>query len=236
MNFLLSLINGEDDERVHAILTRYGKGTFDGPALEAGVARGKLKASASYLYLPILAQFLAERCESDLSIQGVIISRDVIDAEIRDHGLKVLDARKRGGIKYKVSGTLEPSQFNAIYEDLWGAALLLKAKGGPCSLSCGSTVPKPNKYSDPSFCRLVMPSSEDNPSALFATVAPGATAAPFENMSIRHTIRVDDLFVPSELAGKPAAVLRRLAKRRGVLSRSITVDGLTIDEVFDFLA
>ena len=236
MNFLFSLISGQPDDRVHSVMVRYGRGLYEGPAANASVSGKKIKVSGSYLYVPILAKLLADQCEHDLSVQGMIISKTELTEEIEDHGLEILEVKKRGGFKYKVAGNLLPSEFKALYEDLWEAAVLTKAKAKGVAFSPAAKIPKPNKFSDASFCKLTMPSSEETQLATFKAIVPGIEASRFDDISVTHKLQIDEVIVPQGLSGKSASVLRLLAKRKGTLSRNLVIDGKSTEADFKFLA
>jgi hypothetical protein len=236
MNFLLSLLSGHADDPTHSVIARYGRGAFQGPAAEASVSGSRLKVSGSYLYLPVLGQLLADRCEADLAVQGTVVSKADIEPQLKTHGLEVIEAKKRGGFKYRVEGNLSGSQLRRLYEDLWEPAVLLKAKSTGFLLTASQSVPKPNGFSDPSFCSLTMPASDENLMAAFRCVVPGAEATRFGSLSVTHTIKIDDIVVPTELAGKPASMVRLMAKRKGVLTRQLTVDGRSVETQHEFVA
>ncbi len=236
MNFLVGLLSGHADDATHSVIARYGRGTFQGPAADANVSGGRLKITASYLYVPVLGQLLADRCEADLAIQGTVISKADMEAQLKAHGLRVVEVKKKGGFKYRVEGGLSGSQLRRLYEDLWEAAILLKAKCPGFLLSAAQNIPKPNDYSDPSFCSLTMPATEDNLKAAFRSIVPSFEPRAFSSLSVRHVIRIDDILVPQELAGKPASMVRLLAKRKGVLTRQVTVDGSSSETKHEFVA
>jgi hypothetical protein len=236
MSFLASLVLGQPDERAHSIMTRYGRGTFDGPAAEAGVSGKKIKISASYLYLPILGQLVAERSEGEIDVRGTVVSKTDVTDDLEQHGLEVPSSSKRGGYKLKVEGTLSPQQLLALYEDLWDVAILVKLKARGFSLSPGSSVPKPNKFSDLSFCKLTLPHSGGNMTAAFEALIPGKPPAAFESLEVSHIFRIDDLVLPAAAQGVSPAQARLAAKRKGVLARKLVVDGAGKSEEFQFLA
>lgn len=235
MNFLASLIEGQPDERAHSIMTRYGRGTFDGPAGGASVSGRKIKISASYLYLPILGQLVAERSEGEIDVRGTVVSKTDVADDLEQHGLEVPSSSKRGGYKFKVAGTLSSQELIALYEDMWDAAILAKLKARGFSLSTGSSVPKANKFSDPSFCKLTLPHSDGNMTAAFEALIPGEPPAPFESMEVSHVFRIDDLVLPAAAQGVSPAQARLAAKRKGVLARKLVVDGSEKSEEFRFL-
>ena len=236
MNFLAGLILGQPDEKAHSIMTRYGRGAFDGPAASAEVAGKSLKISASYLYEPVLGQLIAKRCGEDVDVRGSVQSKGDIAEALEEHGLEVLDATKRGGFKFRVSGVLSPGELFALYEDLWDSAILTKLKTRGYSLSPGSSVPKPNKSSDASFCKVTLPLSSDNRDAAFEALIPGESPVAFESLGVTHLFRVEDLVVPAGLQGKPAAQVRLAAGRKGTICRKLVVDGAETEREFEFLA
>ncbi len=236
MNFLLALISGQSNDHAHSIMARYGRGIFEGPVAQASASGNKLKISGSYLYTPVLAQLLSDRCDSDLAVQGLVLSKDRVDDKLKLHGLEIDDVTKRGGYKYKVSAEISPGRFGTIYDALWDFAVLLKAKARGYSYSTGSSVPKPNKFSEPEFCNLTMPDCEDARAAVLDALVPRAGSNSFESLTVGHRFRIDELSVPAELAGKPASVIRLEAKRKGVLARRLDIDGRVVDEEFPFLA
>ena len=236
MNFLAGLILGQPDEKAHLIMTRYGRGAFDGPAASAEVSGKRLKISASYLYVPVLGQLIAERCGDDVDVRGIVQSKEDIAESLEEHRLEVLDVTKRGGFKFKVSGTLSPGELSALYEDLWDSAILAKLKTRGHSLSPGSSVPKPNKFSDKSFCKVTLPSSSDNRDAAFEALIPGESPVSFESLDVTHLFRVDDLVVPAGLQGKPPIQVRLAARRKGIICRKLVVDGAETEKEFEFVA
>jgi hypothetical protein len=236
MNLLAGLIQGQVDERIHSLMTRYGRGTFEGPASDSVVSGKKLVTSGSYMYVPILGQMLATTCLEDLAVKGMIISKVDITEEIEEHGLDVVDIKKRGGFKFKVEGDLPPAALFDVYEDFWDVAVLLRAKAPKMSISTGSSVPKPKKASDPTFAKLTLPATEEVQASTMEGLAPGFGTQTFENLSVRHTIRIDELVIPEDVAGKPASAMRMAAKRRGALGRQVTLDGEKTEGEFEILA
>ena len=236
MNFLAGLILGPVDDAIHSAMTRYGRGTFEGPGADASVKGKKLTASGSYLYVPILGQTLASISDDEIAVRGLIVTKTDITEVLEDHGLDVLDIKKRGGYKFRVEGNLSPPGLYELYDDLWDVGVLLKAKAPKMSLSPGSTVPKPKKFSDPTFCKLSIPATGENRAALAESLVPGFEAGDFEDLAVRHTIRVDELVIPPDMSGASPSAIRTAARRRGILSRELTVDGEETSSEFEFLA
>ncbi len=236
MNFLVGLLSGHADDPTHSVIARYGRGVFQGPAAEANVSGGKLKVSGSYLYVPVLGQLLADRCGAGITVQGVVVSKADIVSQLEGHGLEVIEVKKRGGFKYTVQANLSGSLLHRLYEDLWEPAVLLKSRGAGFSLTTSQSIPKPNDYSDPSFCSLTMPASDENQMAAFRSIVPGAEATTFGSLSVKHIIKIDDILVSKDLAEKPASMVRLMAKRKGVLTRQLTVDGRSVETQHEFVA
>ena len=236
MNFLEDVVSGRQSDGLHAVLARYGRGSFDGPSAEVAVSRGRIKVAASYLYVPIVGRLASQLASGELSVKGSIIARRELEGELRKAGLSFTVSKRAGVLTYKVSGSFSPQQLSSLYENLSESSILLTARGGGVSLTTSPRVPKPNKMGEPTFTRLQVPASSENLRAVLDAIVPGAGVSSLKQASVSHIIKVDKLVVPEELAGEPASLRRVAAKRRGVLKRTLTVDGRVLEEEFSFFA
>ena len=64
---------------------------------------------------------------------------------------------------------------------------------------------------------------------------PGEPLAPFESMEVSHVFRIDDLVLPAVAQGVSPAQARLAAKRKGILTRRLVVDGAEKSQEFQFL-
>jgi len=236
MNFLEDVVAGRQTELLHAVLARYGRGTFDGPAAEVSISRGRVRIAASYMYTPIVGQLACRLASGQLSVRGAIVSRADLQGRIEGAGLEFSSGKRAGVYTYKVSGSLSPRQLAEVYEAFWDSSVLLSARGGGVSLSTSRRIPKPNKMAEPSFTKLQAPVSEEVLREVMESIAPGSGISGFQDASVSHTIRIDEIVIPEELRGQPASVRRVAAKRRGVLKRLLTVDGRKMEDEYSFSA
>jgi hypothetical protein len=229
------IFDGEFDEEVHANFLKFGRGEYKNKYLLDGKKQAKkwaIKSSAEY------ANILVRKClgkvGGDLEIKGVIVStrdlRDEIDFDIK----KV--SNFQGVRKHVIDGVVNPEQILDLITKYPKAFFALTFKGEDFVLKIKPKAPaasKKGKGEDAGpvvdFCSL---KTEDREIVNYLFFGVGE----FKEAKINHTINVTDIVYPSNMDELKPTEVRELAKRKGVVVRTVVVDGIIKTSEAEFVA
>lgn len=222
MNFIKQIIEGEPEEWVHNMFTRYGRGEFNGPVVELKAGK-TLKASASFEYSMFLGYLAASTSSGMYTVDGGIFGK----TDYRD-GLKEIteeydDKSKKKYFIAKFKGVeMDARDIARMYECAPGAVCCLSLKPlekQKNKVKAGKKPPKPGKEEKKE--NFVKASFEGGlldklVGELFFDVD-----SDFKVAKAVHTYDIKELTIPE---GTPPGMERVMARRVGRLVRKLIVD------------
>ena len=221
MNFIRELFEGDSEhEWIHNKFIKYSKGEFPGPYISVKKAGAFLKINSSADYVNILGMLLAGTFSGTLKVEGSILSKEKIDTYIETIGLDIGKARKKkGAFTYKVTGEVDSKALAELYSRLMGGTLLLNLSGGKVNLKVKKKLPKPGSKRNEKFCTGRLGQND----RILAELCFDVDIGKFKEIEISHTYIIDEIVIPEDC--KDFSLARALAKRKGSVKRSVTVDG-----------
>jgi len=221
MNFIKELFEGDSEQDwIHDKFIKYSKGEFSGPYISVKKAGAFLKISSSADYVNILGMLLVGTFSGTLKVVGAILSKEKIDTYLETIGLEIVKARKKkGSFTYKVEGEVDSNALAELYSRLKNGVLLLNLSGDKVGLKVNKKLPKPGSKQNEKFCTGKMGQNE----RIVNEICFDVDAGNFKEIEISHTYIIDELVVPEDC--KDFSLARALAKRKGSVRRSVSVDG-----------
>lgn len=213
------------DDEVHANFLKFGRGEYKNKYLLEGkkqVKKWGIKAGAEYANL--LVRKCLEKVNGPIAVTGVIVStldlRDKIKFDIK----KV--SNFQGVRKHVIDGEVEPAQIFELMDKYPKAFFALTFKSDDFVLKIKPKAPasgKPGKEKDEGpvvdFCSL---KTGDRSLIDYLFFGVGE----FSEVKINHTINVTEIVYPENIEELKPVEVRELAKRKGVVTRTATVDGV----------
>jgi hypothetical protein len=242
-HFISKLVLGQADDSVHWRLVKYSKGEFEGNVIEVK-ARGKsIAISGSPEYEDLIGWILFRYAPAELEfkVTGSIKSAKDHTDILQGVGLDVAMSRPKGKAKYnaKIDGITVPARtMRDVYSSLMDDCNILftaKIASGEkeWSLTTKKDYPRPStkgelKEPDTDFCKATLPTSSEAMEGILSEVVPDLRSefhGPFKQLRVTNSYRVNEIVLPESKGESDAAQVRILAKRKGVLSRKVLVDG-----------
>ena len=231
-SILKQIFNGKLEESAHFEFVKYGKGTFTNKYLVEGKKqKDKLAIKTSAEFANFFVRKCLEKTSEDVSVKGVIVATFNISSEA---GFPIERIKQFMGVKQAVINTIispkkildlmdkYPKAFFAISFSTKDFALKIKAKA-PKSAKPSSGGEKPPA---PNFCSL-----KTSDKGIIEDIFFGVPD--FSRVSIRHTLKIDQIILPK---GETDPIkIRKLAKKKGKLTREVTIDEKKIVSEKDFL-
>jgi len=226
MNYIKEIFLGKPVDYMHGMFARYGRGTFEGPLLT--VKNGpSIKAEGSVHYANILGQVIAESTQQEFSVSGAIHAKREIKVP-----LKTGKETKKGDIhSVEVKDNMHSDGLKMVYGDYRDAYVLLELSAGKWRLKCKKKPPKPGGSLDAKFCSATLDKTALD--EVMEEILFDVRDRNFREAEIRHEIVIEELVGPPELKKDPAK-FRTQAKRRGRISRRVTVDGRKTETTQEF--
>ncbi|NWF95263.1 MAG: hypothetical protein HXY34_03890 [Candidatus Thorarchaeota archaeon] len=256
MDWIAKIINGQPDEFVHAKLLKYGIGEHPGPRAKLTFTSSKMTFKADLDLEKVLTRaYLASTRGTKHKVSGVIISYD--DPKQRFTGVQLpLEWSQSKGVgasvfKAKVKETVPHDHLEELLERGDGPTTFFLLSLVPTDVSLASKVttkssfPKApagsdeeddSKEKDPTFTKGTIVRTPEVDNLLFNEVLPDVKAKigpKTKNVSIHHTIVIDDIQAHEDPT-LSVSEKRRLAKKRGKLVRTVTVDGTEYKSSYPF--
>jgi len=221
MNFIRELFEGDSEhEWIHNKFIKYSKGEFPGPRISIKKAGAFLKINSSADYVNILGMLLAGTFSGSLKVDGSIISREKIETYLETIGLDIVKARKKkGAFIYNVKGEADSKAIAELYSRLLDGVLLLNLLGDKVTLKVKKKLPKPGSKQNEKFCTGKLGQNERIVNEICFDVDVGS----FKEIEISHRYTINELIIPEDC--KDFSLARALAKRKGSVRRSVSVDG-----------
>ncbi len=253
MNWCAKIINGASDEFVHAKLLKYGIGEHPGPrvVLKFSKARVTFKADLD-MEKPLIRAYLEGASDGVHKIKGTIVSYEDREAETSTFVMPITwkASKGKGATTYKAKLN-EVAPLSDIKElmklDSPTTFFLLSISpnttGTPWKITTKTSFPKggpsgEEDEKDPTFCKGAFANIPEIlgflSTELYPDIADKVTPKT-KNIYIRQTIFIDDIQIPDDdsLSFKEK---RKLAKKKGILLRRISVDGVDYENEYSFLA
>jgi hypothetical protein len=220
------------DEEIHSDFLKFGKGEYRNKYLiDAKKQKDKWIIKTGPEFANYLVRAGLEKANGRVSITGVIVSTLQLDIAISK------DLKQFMGIKqYKLDGEFDSSKILEIMDKYPRAFFALTFSLSDYELKIKAKAPKSAKpstkgESDPKaeFC-TIKTTDEKIASEIFFNVPS------FKEVSIRHTIQIDQIVYPKDFAKMKPEDVREQSKRKGKIIREVIIDGKSEKSEADFEA
>ena len=218
------IFDGVFDEDVHVNFLKFGRGEYKNKYLLEGKKQAKkwaIKAGAEYANL--FVRKCLEKITGPIEVKGVIVSTLDLKDEI---GFEVSKVSNFQGVrKHVIDTSVESNQVFEIMDKYPKAFFALTFKDDNFVLKIKSKAPasgKPGKNKEDGpvadFCSL---KTEDKEIIDYFSFGIGD----FNEVRISHQINVTGIIYPSNMDELKPVEVRELAKRKGKVIRTASVDG-----------
>lgn len=215
------IFDGVLDDEVHIELLKFGKGEFSSKYLvDAKKQPGKYVIKTGSEFANQLVKMGAEKAIGKIKVTGVIVSTLNLDVPFSK------DIKQFMGIKqYKVDSEIEGFQILDVMKKFPRAFFALSFVLPDYELKIKAKAPKSAKPSvkgekeqKPEFCSLKTTDLGVVKEIFF-------DLNDFKEISIRHTIKIDQIVYPKDFTKMKPEEVREQSKRKGIVIRDITIDG-----------
>jgi len=229
MNFIKNIYEKNVDEKVHQKFVRYSVGEFEKEEFMIKKGSSFVQIKAGFEYLDVMFDLIAQCVNEDVSLTGVIITKNKIINELNEFGI---EPKKITGKKYTIEETMSKEKFKEFVEKFNSYSLLIKLKSGKYSISVKKSIPKPGKILEKFVTAKFDLKDLDLIKKEFLF---DINIDNFKDISIKHTYVIDDIIIPDEFKNNPEQA-RLNAKRKGRIIRKIGIDGKTEEKEIELLA
>jgi len=256
MSWVAKIIDGNPDEFSHARLVKYGIGTHPGPRTKLTISKTSIKFKADLdQEKDILRGYLLGAPSGSHKVKGIIITYSDRQDEYGQLNMPLTWKRSKGKgtpiFKTKVDEVAPLKDIKALFEvdDPTTFYLLsLNPRDGtkPWKVTTKTSFPKggpkgeeeEGDEKDPVFTKGALGNTPEIIKYMLDTFVPDfkdKIGPKTKNIMIRNNIVIEDIEIPDD-PSLSFSEKRRLAKKRGRLIRSVTIDGEDYTQEYDFLA
>jgi hypothetical protein len=249
MNWLKKMIEGNAEEYAHAKLVKYGKGRYPGPRIKLTVRGSKIYFRADLDLENIFHRAYLEGVpEVKQKIKGQIVSYDDRREEFKSVQMPLSwkESKGKGATTYKAKIS-EVAPFEHVKElfeldnptTFYQLSINPAKNAKPWKIKTKTSFPRGPKGGDakedekpPNYATGTLDNSDDMMEFIFNEAAPeviGKLESEPKSIFIRNEFHIEDIDIPQD-EGLTFAQKRKLAKKKGQLHRTITLD----DEEFNF--
>jgi len=222
--FIKKIFENKVDDSVHKQFVRFGKGVYPGrAAVKITKQPDKIKIGTSFEMANDMVEFISELGQNS-KISGLILSKNEISSLMKQRNIKGNSKTKSGGVYYENDIDEQEIDASALKElTLNSYACLLDIEAPGISLKSKKKLPKPGKSADAKiddkFCQLELNAKYwQKVKSEFAFDIPND----FKKVLAVHTYTITDIIMPK--GEKDFEKIRILAKRKGKITRKITID------------
>jgi hypothetical protein len=231
--FIKKIFENKIDDSVHKQFVRFGKGTYPGRAvIKITKQPEKIKIGTSFEMANDMVEFISELGGGKVS--GIVLSKEDISKSLHEKGFYDIDTSKKAGMFVSViEQDCNPSELKELVSNSYACLLDIEAPG--ISLKSKKKLPKPGKSGDlkidDKFCQLEL-------NIKFWPQVKKELAFDIQNDFKKslavHTYIISEIIMPK--GEKDFEKIRLLAKRKGKITRKITLDKQEIVKEKDFEA
>lgn len=231
MHFIKGIFSDSVSDWAHQIFVRYGKGTFDGPALN--LKKGKdIKVKGSADYCNVLGEIISNNVNADVEVNGKIIAKRDFSSDIKGIIDLKKTSKKKGLFSTEINDRLPSENLKKLYEKIPDAYILIDISANSQKLKSKKSIPKPGSKIDSEFC-----SANFDISALgdiMNELLFDLKNKEFSEVNVAHTYIINELVALEEVKKDPAR-FRVEAKRKGTIKRILEVDGQKTESAHELL-
>ncbi len=256
MSWVTKIINGNPDEFTHARLVKYGIGSHPGPRTKLTLSKPSIKFKADLDQEKVLLKgYLQGAPEGSHKVKGLLITYGDRTSEFGQLNMPITWKKSKGKIvqvfKAKLDEVAPLEDIKALLEidDPTTFYLLsLNPRDGtkPWKITTKTSFPKggpkdkekDKEEKDPVFTKGALGNIPEVLEYILDTLAPDLRdkiGPKTKNIMIRNNLIIEDIEIPDD-PSLSFSEKRRLAKKRGRLIRSATIDGEDYTLEYDFLA
>jgi hypothetical protein len=256
MSWVAKIIDGNPDEFSHARLVKYGIGSHPGPRTKITLSKPSIKFKADLdQEKVILRGYLKGAPAGSHKVKGMIITYGDRTSEFGQLNMPITWKKSKGkGVpvfKAKLDEVAPLEDIKALLEidDPTTFYLLsLNPRDGtkPWKIATKTSFPKggpkekdaEKEEKDPVFTKGALGNTPEVLEYLLDTFAPDLRdkiGPKTKSIMIRNNLLIEDIEIPDD-PSLSFSEKRRLAKKRGKLIRSATIDGENFTLEYDFLA
>ena len=255
MNWIAKIIDGTPDEFVHAKLVKYGMGSYPGPRIDLSISKSKISFKADLdLEKIFLKGYLATAPKGSHKVAGLIESYTDRQDEFATLRMPIMwkTAKKKGATTYKAK-LKEVAPLDDISEILEKDGptifflLTMSPRDGtkPWKIKTKTSYPKAPKGGEDAAKEkapvFVVGAYANTPESFEYVV--NETLSDFKDqvnektkkVLVRQEIIIEDIEIPDD-DSLSFSQKRKLAKKRGKLIRTITIDGEENKKEYSFFA
>ncbi|MBN2014086.1 MAG: hypothetical protein JW778_02800 [Candidatus Altiarchaeota archaeon] len=236
MHFIKEIIQrNPEKEYIHKKFIKYGRGEFQGPIMTIRNEGNMIKISSSDDYVNSLGWIMTKDSRDEFNISGSIISWEDITSHLSENNITVTKSSKKKGVyTLQVKGSVPAENLSKIYSEFPDAQILLDLNPaiGRENLK---TKKKPQKLGsgfDQKFCSAVFDIKRLK--SVIDEFCFDLTDEEFKGIHITHRYSIGDIIIPEEYMGN-YAMARIHAKRKGLLKRTLEVDGKKTEKEHEFI-
>lgn len=227
------IFSGNSDENVHGEFIKYSKGIFENKYL-LDAKRGKsgwtIKTSAEYVNT--IVRNCLEKSSGEIQVSGVIVATFNVSEKAQ---FQIERVKQFMGVKQAIVNTkTTPDKILALMNAFPRAFFALTFNVGDTQIKTKAKAPKSAKPAgggekevSADFCTIKTSQKEIVNDLFF-------DCSDFTEASIRHTLNIKEIILPKGVSDP--VQIREQAKRKGIITRLMKVDGKETKKEVEFEA
>jgi uncharacterized membrane protein YfhO len=219
--FIKDMFSGKyDEEEVHNEFIKFSRGEFKGKYLITGKKQAdKWVIKTGPEFVNAIVKLCLNKAPENVEMSGVIVSTNKIEADF------ISGIKQFMGIKqHQVSGNMSKTKLLEMMKENPRVFYALSFKTDDCELKIKAKAPKsakPSTSDKEAVADFVSLKTTDKKivDELFFDYPD------FKQISIKHTLKIQDIIYPKDLKNMKPEEVREKSKRKGILVREAEVDG-----------
>ncbi len=242
--YINKILSNIIDEDVHRHLIKYSRGEFPGPDLLIKIKGGKITVNADYEYTNFIEfLFISEVDSKTFNVKGKIYALKDVASYLKDLGVSSM--KKTPPLYFTdINGLFNREILLKIFDNEFITAALFNINPGVdfySNIKTGMRIPKPKierSETPPSFITMRVDVNEliDKPANFLKLLIPDLPEDKIdcETIKVENDFTVNELIFPENKEKIPPSQLRYMVKKKGYLTRRITVDDSIIEGTYYF--
>ncbi len=230
-----NIFAGVFDEEVHSDFLKFSRGEFKDRYLTEGKKqKDKYSIKTSAEFANYLVRKCLEKANGDVEFKGIIVATFDLRKEAEFEIKKV--GNFQGIRKHEIDSKISKDKILKLMEKYPRCFFALSFKTGFSELKIKAKAPKTGKAGK---------TDEDGPKADFCSLKTSDMALvkelffdspDFSEIKAKHILKINEIIYPKDMNGMRPEQVRENSKRKGVLIREVSIDGVKKISEAEFVA
>jgi hypothetical protein len=234
MNFIRKIAQNKVDADTHHAFIRYSMGEYPKEDFIIKKSSSGIKIIGGFEWVNVILKFTASLSKGDVELSGVVPTIKDISPILTKYGaqFETLCRYGKSGKRFDLKAKMSAEKALKLFDELAGCYILLDLNSEERQVKVKKK--ETPKIGSPAEKFVTASLSKDDLAKVKSEFLFDVDVKDFKQIVIKHTYNITEIDVDEKLLEKDPAFARQEAVRKGVVLRTIIIDGVEQKKEYKF--